>query len=987
MLSTTHMVSHSLREIESALRAVLRPAVDEPRGPEGGEGRSRPGSNKHELQIRAILEGLDISETDPVAKAWLQLPGKDSPYNLASRAHRNALDRPRPVDPEFRQLWNDIQDVLDAVLDRFEARFTSSNRLLDELLAKGVPTDADLSVLKQSVPNNSVSLGYFFDRLESVSWLQPLKDEGFFRSLPDPVQDYEQGGLRFVGWPQSTYLAKMVELEPATVKEILLELPPTDNVRVYEELVDVACELPIDMVAELVPKFKEWIHHRVQWALPDKLSDTIVQLAQGGQVNEALDLSRELFALLPRVVPEREYDEMTLPETYQLDARFDDFLYAEYLDKCSVPLVEVAGERALMVLSDLLEDALYIYAGCHENRASGCHPYEDPLHITRPAIEGQSEDYPNELENPLISAVRDAADRIAESDPESVPRLVQIFEHKKWRIFDRLAMYLLRRYPDAAPELVAKYLTDRRRFDERELRREYALLARSNFAQLEAQEQTEILSWIEDGPDLEGWKDRREESTGSRPTDEDAAQYAKRWRRDHLALLGHDLPMEWKKRYDELVAELGQPTDPEFVPHAVTVWEGPQSPKTAEELTAMSVEDIIAYLDTWQPSGEFMASSPDDLAQELSSVVAQDPERFASAASNFRSLDPTYVRWMLNGLREAVKQGRTFSWSPILALCSWIAHQPREIPGRQDDYGQLIKQHDLDPDWGWTRKAIADLLVEGFAADGASIPFELREDAWTALYPLTEDPEPDAEYETRYGGSNMDPATMSINTTRGEAMHAVVRYALWVRRGIEGAADVTERLDRGLDEMPEVRDVLDQHLDPDLEPSLAIRALYGWRFPQLTLIDKSWAAHNARRIFPADGSLQELRAAAWGAYVVFEKPYDEVVDVLLEEYSHAVRQLSAASGERWMAGRPDEKLVEHLMMLYWSGKLGMEDSPSLILEFYGAASDELCAYSVEFLTSLLENPEVQVSEDILARLRDLWDFRREVVLEARISEL
>jgi hypothetical protein len=72
---------------------------------------------------------------------------------------------------------------------------------------------------------------------------------------------------------------------------------------------------------------------------------------------------------------------------------------------------------------------------------------------------------------------------------------------------------------------------------------------------------------------------------------------------------------------------------------------------------------------------------------------------------------------------------------------------------------------------------------------------------------------------------------------------------------------------------PEVRDVLDQHLDPNMEPSLAIRAVYGWRFPQLTLIDESWAARNTSRIFPADESLQELSAAAWGAYVVFEMPH------------------------------------------------------------------------------------------------------------------
>ena len=124
-----------------------------------------------------------------------------------------------------------------------------------------------------------------------------------------------------------------------------------------------------------------------------------------------------------------------------------------------------------------------------------------------------------------------------------------------------------------------------------------------------------------------------------------------------------------------------------------------------------------------------------------------------------------------------------------------------------------------------------------------------------------------------------------------------------------------------------------------------------------------------------------------GAYVVFEKPYDEVVDVLLEQYSDAVRQLTTASGERWMAGHPDEKLVEHLMVLYWRGKVGLEDSQSLIPEFYSVASDELRAYSVKFLTRLLENPEVQVSEDVLARLRDLWDFRGEIASEARVSEL
>ena len=45
---------------------------------------------------------------DPVAEAWLKLVGQNSTHNLAGRAHRNSLDRPRPLDSEFRKLWDEF---------------------------------------------------------------------------------------------------------------------------------------------------------------------------------------------------------------------------------------------------------------------------------------------------------------------------------------------------------------------------------------------------------------------------------------------------------------------------------------------------------------------------------------------------------------------------------------------------------------------------------------------------------------------------------------------------------------------------------------------------------------------------------------------------------------------------------------------------------------------------------------------------------------
>src|SRR4029434_4917213 len=97
-----------------------------------------------------------------------------------------------------------------------------------------------------------------------------------------------------------------------------------------------------------------------------------------------------------------------------------------------------------------------------------------------------------------------------------------------------------------------------------------------------------------------------------------------------------------------------------------------------------------------------------------------DPERFIAETQWLRDLDPTYVRALISGLHDAVKGKRPFSWLPVVELCHWVVEQPREIPGRKSEYG------DLDPGWVWTRKTIADLLSAGFEDGPTEMPFELR---------------------------------------------------------------------------------------------------------------------------------------------------------------------------------------------------------------------------------------------------------------------
>jgi hypothetical protein len=243
------------------------------------------------------------------------------------------------------------------------------------------------------------------------------------------------------------------------------------------------------------------------------------------------------------------------------------------------------------------------------------------------------------------------------------------------------------------------------------------------------------------------------------------------------------------------------------------------------------------------------------------------------------------------------------------------------------------------------------------------------------LRSITDDPEPTPEYEARYGGSNTDPATLSINTTRGEAMHAVVRYALWVRRHIEKAPDGKERVARGFDEMPEVGEVLDVHLDPKRDSALAIRAVYGQWFPWLVLLDREWAATSLLKIFPPEESLRDLRDAAWEAYVIFCSPYDSVFDVLRDEYGRSVERIGAGGVQRRRMANPEESLAEHLMILYGQGKLALDEPDGLLTRFYTKASDKLCGQAFSVEGQRLCDTQEAVPREILNRLKVLWERR------------
>ncbi len=959
--ATTHVVAHLLRDTESALRDVLESVIG--RSARLSKGKVS-GDENHKTEIQTVLKALEIPETDLVAQAWLRLVGKKNEYGLHARAHRDNLARPRSIGREFRQFWDEMQAILDVVLEKFESRYLAVHLVLDELLARDQPTQSDVDVLRKHVPNNLVVFGYFFDRA-GPAWLDPLKAKGFFRHSPEAERDEEEGTVGFRSWPESRYLARMASVAPQTVLDIILQIPDTENVRVHEDLTDAALAMPTKLAAELVPKAKIWVESPYPVLLCVKLGALMANLALGGQLDEALALAHSLLAVLPgrSITTEKSGEERSYLFTPEPQGRFDLWHYKQIMKKDMPDLVAACGDRALSLLCDLLDSAITLSQSPQEAER-----YEDYSHVWYRAIEHQRE-HPRGVRELLVWAVRNAAEQIVRTNPAQLQSVVENLERRPWQVFQRIVLHLLRMFPDKAPTLVSERLTQPRRDDSLDLWHEYSLLMRERFCHLEKEDQEKILGWIEEGPDIEQFKKSQEEWTGTPPTEYEAERYGTGWRLRRLALIRDCLPREWRQRYEAWVAEFGEPERPEFVVDEISTWVGPTSPKSEEDLHSLRVEQIVAFLKTWEPSQDPMQPSPEGLGRVLAGVVASNPEQFAEAAGQFQELDPTYVRALLSGLRDAAKGQRPLPWRPVLKLCQWVVDQPREIPDRNSEYA------DLDPGWGWTRKTIADLLSCGFAAGPAEIPFDLRTTAWEILEPLTEDPDPTPEYEARYGGSNMDPAMMTINTTRGEAMHAVVRYALWIRRHIEKLPDGKERVACGFGEMQEVREVFQVHLNPERDPSLTIRSVYGRWFPWLFLLDPGWVKSYLPKIFPEEESLQDLRDVAWDAYIIFCEPYDNVFETLSEEYRRAVECIGTVRGERRQLADPDERLAEHLMTFYWRGKLSLNEPEGLLVRFYVKAPDLLRGHALDFVGQSLHNTEGIVDSEVLDRLQTLWGER------------
>jgi hypothetical protein len=915
--AASHLVGHLAREIESSLRQILN-GMDgiDARHEKKGDPSSQ--SAKHRDSIRSALSAFGIPMDGPTAQAWFALIKKGRNRRpLHARAHRDELAPPKAIDTDFLQFWETFEfDFLDPVLSALDENFIIIFQRLDEMIASPAPTKKDAQRLRGSIPQDPVALSYFFGRLSEPAWIKPLREVGFFARPPDPIR--RPSGVEYPGWPVLEYLARMAATRPDDVARIALAVPRTENIDVTATLARIARSLPAKLAEPFAERVDEWLDvdssHSMAYALEDSVVGLFEKLASEGCEPAALRVLAALLRPIPSPEDENHGFSRRDPEArlayWDLDRTMERLL----------PTIQKLGEPALAVLAELLGQALSMI---HHN---GSDAWEDYSWNWRKEIDEHGENHNGDLRAHLVSAIRDSAIRLVESNPARLSDLVASLEKRRWVFFRRLALFLLQRFQTVSPDIAISRILDRSYFDLSGP--EYSRLLRICFKGLSAEQQETILSWIDDGPRLPDLPDA----------------YTDQWRMRRFAVIAESLSEARRKQYEALKDKYGDvpAADAEFPSHQLFV--RPTSPFRDEQLAEMSPTQAVETIASWKPSSEFGTPEPGELSRTLERVVGQKPESYAAAAGDLKLLPPVCLPGAIRGFSAALRAGRAFDWKPILELCAWATSHPRKLSTSKGP------PFDDDAHWGNARFAVLRLLSDAMNSDSVPIPIDAHKLVWAAIAPTLDDPNgAEAEVESD------DTMFLALNRVRAVAVRAAIDYARWLAR---------KNASKGLP--AEVQHVLDVKVR---ERSASVRAALVDRMSALAYLDETWCESLVRQLFRPD---RQGRDIAWETYLRHERFLTlDVFRVLRWRYLIAIDELQKNTSLAKRGQELTEAIGNHLARLYWHGQLGFGDRDKLLDRFLSNAPASVTGKFMEDIGHWLHT-DGQPSPEVLVRLKALW---------------
>lgn len=753
----------------------------------------------------------------------------------------------------------------------------------------------------------------FFAELQNPNWLTPLAALGSFATDPETWVD-QTGIARARPWPEGEYLARLAAAEPVAVTDLLLEHAASPNPWVHRVVLDAALAVPPAQAARLVPQIVKALRSGQDWVDAPK----VVTIAEALVTNHPKQTRRLLTGAFE---PKAGGDEVTaLGTRTRVVSSIDSYWFLQLAPRV-VPLLAGLGMDGLKSAVGWLVRAIDIPSN-GEARSK-----YDSGHFWRPSIAPSSQNSGlHEMSDALVDIVRDTSILIAQDG--HLREVIDFLEACDRVLLARIAVETTAHVVAADPKTevvdVARGLLKKEPLLDLVSRPEYVHLALAAIPQLSAadvaawQQVVDALAW--QGSDdvmrrIAGYGQTEPKDVG----DEEVATVRRRMKYRLLLPLEEVLPAGLKTELEEMKTKFGEMEHPEFGSYISTSFTGPTSPLDHEALKTMSPDELRTFLSTWEPADDrHFGPSLEGLAQELEVVAETRPELLAAIASDLLVLGRSYVRAAVGGWTKALSTGY-LPTDEVWQLLNTLV----ELPDSGEDEPSDLS--DDDPVWRWAQRSAADFATGYLTVQGEDLSSDDAAKLWAVLSPLTRHLDPTRGHEDRFGGSNMDPLTLSLNTVRPVAIRAAIKLLRAVAR-------------RESVEFAELRmhilEMLSHHVDAANDPSSAVAAVLGEALLHIWDIDRAWIDEHSAELFAVLDPDDNVRARADVVVSVALRMYQTgrvflelMRPVMIDILSGAYADFEHTDG--WRGDRPVlEAAASHVVTAYVMGLI--EDHDSLL---------------------------------------------------------
>jgi hypothetical protein len=781
----------------------------------------------------------------------------------------------------------------------------------------------------------------FFRKVKGLKWFDSLAVRGYFNpeENPAPVPAKEEGYVNIPVWFAVDYLVKSApELTDNRNKEyikkylqVLVEATnyakdhEFSNYRTWWQFADILSQIPNRSVPlDSIDIIDYWLDDKYDRSLvAQEIGEKWLPNLLKTDDNHAAKLAKKTIDILYKVLfIERDYG-----ENNKQDAAFRfDYYHAQKITKKTAYLAgKNLGLEVIQIFDRYLKSILDRLD--HDLWSS----------LWQPAIEDHEQNkHRNNAENVLIQAYRDSLDGYINTRPIEASKYVKDMVVSKYQTIQRIAIHIISNnyhlFVDTANQIIdMKYLDSN-------YRHEMWHFLNKNYPNFSISQKKKILDLISS---ITRRDDKGEYHAG-------ASAYNKAIWLSAIKDFGNMEASIYVNNTDIAKAE---PNNPDFSSYMSVGWGGPGSPKTIEELQALSIDELVQELSHYKDTGRFDEPGLEGLVKVVKQLVKTDPLEISLNLPKFVDLDLAYVYEIIEAYKDLWTEKTKLPWDDIwqklLEFCLDVISQDSLWDSEN------TKQRDsFVANRYWIVSSIGRLIEAGTKSDEHSFDEKYLPKAEKILaYLLCR--ENGNEYK-----NDSDAVSISINSPRGQCLEALINLTLRSCRILDKKNNKNHS-----DSWLHFQNYYDSELDraDSKNPEYEFATLVTNYLSNFLYMDKQWVLDNLNRIFDQSHYLKWLCAMQGYAYVgiIYQEIYK-----YLKEHGDLLKVLDDEN----LKSKVEEKAIQNIAIAYINDFETFHEDGSLINVLINRNIHEEINHLIWFMWTLRK----QDHKILQTKIYELW---------------